>query len=1233
MAGVMIRFFHSVMLVACVCSLYRSKFIYAETSSVYILPTDYLSNNFSCPRNDCYTLNEWIESDLMITNFFTVVLLPGTHVINTTRESLLIEDIDSIIFTGRLSINGKAIVWCVNRFMFDFFYVGRIEISNIVFKSCGSLSFFQGRNDIVVANVTIEQGGVDISIRQPDVDESLIYRNFTMHLYNMNIISNSSGIRYSTRYSQEDDCTLIGILYLQNCTLNMATIFMHAYCTQIYVQNVTIKQINTLLNFNHDDTLISAFTIIDAVKVSLHDVTIEDNNTPLQLLNFMFIKKSVELKGHILFRRNKNSRKIAFIGGIRYMEIFPHTKIEFYDNSGIRGSLLELYTSANVYIGGYQLKGGSTSLVFKNNELTCIYGGSIMVIRSGKPDFPRFFVLNSEFTFENNTVYNHGELEFNNMAVLIFIQSKIVFDSTSMLFVNNSVPTGGIFVIQDSDLSVHGNFNAKFENNEGSDGGAMTFYKQANIQKDILINIDLEDELRTVSVHFIFNNNLAHKRGGAIFVEDTDYIGIFDQDDYAFFFLIQDDGFELKLDLFNNTAKVSGNEVYGGWIDCISNAEFNITVDNYHAVSSNPLRICMCNHSEPDCYIFTEKKFDIFPGQIFQIEAVAVGQRYGIVPSIVTAQLLDSSGNLEQGQDVQSVGRECTMLYYTVYSNQNTESIKLTGGDLFTKPIFTKGDLLQCLPVQYHALFSLDFVLEIKLKDCLLGFVFETNKRACLCSPKIDAHSGVFCNFDNYYITKTKQLWLSAQNEHTSEDQGLIIHDFCPYDYCLHLDDNEMLSFHLESPDDQCAFNRSGVLCGACQENLSQVFGTSRCRKCSNLMIIALLPGVLMAGVLLIGFLMWLNLTVSTGTINGLILYANIIRANQHIFFPLESRGTLVLSTFTAWLNLDLGIETCFYDGLDAYAKTWLQFMFPLYIWLIVILIIVGSHCSTTISRLTGNNSVSVLATLFLLSYTKILRVVITVFSSTTLEYPDGFSKRVWLYDGNIEFLKGKHAGLFVVSLLLLLLLSIPYTVSLVSIQWLQRVSHFSCLCWVHRLMPLFDAYTGPYKHKHRYWTGLLLLIRVIFLMIFTLNTTNNPAINLITISVISFFGFGYFCYMQVYKNVFNTILEIISLLNIGLLSIASSYQLLNNKSSVIPTSISASIAFITFVFIILYHVCVKVASLKICKDMKVHIVTAVTKMRKNEELELDDQQEGQATGGFITHSSVKLHEPLLEEQ
>ena len=61
------------------------------------------------------------------------------------------------------------------------------------------------------------------------------------------------------------------------------------------------------------------------------------------------------------------------------------------------------------------------------------------------------------------------------------------------------------------------------------------------------------------------------------------------------------------------------------------------------------------------------------------------------------------------------------------------------------------------------------------------------------------------------------------------------------------------------------------------------------------------------------------NLTVPQGTINGLI-YANIVRANKAVFFP--PGDTNILTAFIAWLNLNLGIGTCFADGLNGYWKT-----------------------------------------------------------------------------------------------------------------------------------------------------------------------------------------------------------------------------------------------------------------------------------------------------------------------
>ena len=110
-----------------------------------------------------------------------------------------------------------------------------------------------------------------------------------------------------------------------------------------------------------------------------------------------------------------------------------------------------------------------------------------------------------------------------------------------------------------------------------------------------------------------------------------------------------------------------------------------------------------------------------------------------------------------------------------------------------------------------------------------------------------------------------------------------------------------------------------------------------------------------------------------------------------------------MLAVFIAWINLDLGIKACFINGMDAYIQTWLQFAFPFYIWMIVGVIIYLSRCSITIVKLVGSSAVSVLATLFLLSYAKLQRTVITAFSFTYLQnyYGDGRSLAIWLYDGN----------------------------------------------------------------------------------------------------------------------------------------------------------------------------------------------------------------------------------------
>jgi len=77
-------------------------------------------------------------------------------------------------------------------------------------------------------------------------------------------------------------------------------------------------------------------------------------------------------------------------------------------------------------------------------------------------------------------------------------------------------------------------------------------------------------------------------------------------------------------------------------------------------------------------------------------------------------------------------------------------------------------------------------------------------------------------------------------------------------------------------------------------------------------------------GIAFIMFLFISNFTVVEGSINGLIFYTDVVSINGPVFFP-SYEPTKYIYVLTSFLNLDLGIEVCFYNGMNDYAKMWLQ--------------------------------------------------------------------------------------------------------------------------------------------------------------------------------------------------------------------------------------------------------------------------------------------------------------------
>ena len=428
----------------------------------------------------------------------------------------------------------------------------------------------------------------------------------------------------------------------------------------------------------------------------------------------------------------------------------------------------------------------------------------------------------------------------------------------------------------------------------------------------------------------------------------------------------------------------------------------------------------------------------------------------------------------------------CTKLTYTPRS-------KTEGNFLLHLSAEHTGDISGYLKFHY----SVPLNLTVEILPCPIGFSLQDDGCTCQNLPL-----GVKCSISDRTIIKDKTYegWIGAYHSQ------LASHPSCPYDYCKNQEVSIKITNNTHLDDEaQCNNNRTGLLCGKCQPGLSMVLGGSQCRKCTSQLYLILPFAV--AGLLLVFLLTVLNLTIAEGTLGGLVFYANMVHYN-HALLDSESSGhsplIKTLNIFIAWLNLDLGISTCFYDGMDTYQKAWLQFLFPVYIWMLSIAIILLSKKSQIVASLASKNAVKVLATLVLLSYTKFTQASVRVFTCATLTCHSNSSTShqcghlLWLEDGNIEYFGKKHLALFGFGVLFGAM-SLPFALVLLCIKSLYRVSHRRPFRWIQRLKPFLDAFTGPHTDHGRFWPGLLLLVRTIHSIIGGINGLESADVKILS--------------------------------------------------------------------------------------------------------------------------------------
>ena len=1188
-----------------------------------VTPNGTCQDSISVP---CHTLGYYMTAQFNQSNT-TFCFLPGIHVLN--NGSVTMDSLSNIAFVGLGAFAQSSVQEKANEFKF----ISHITNDDLIpfaepmaIIQCDTFSGFQFTNikSLLLINLTIANCGANVSEllsqkTSPINSISLVQYVSVLMINISNLHIETTSIQNSTGYGLMGinilgSSVITGSSFVGNNQIVKSSLLLYnatpTYCNDgsnstapaFYVNNAT-KESSVLMGGNalfiYDELLNHSMNPVLNISSCLFALGIDgsiglENNNLYEINTIMGTGLSAWMTQNVsIFIANTVTyRNQAFYGANLYLQMNP-------PSTGVMVSGVNSSRGIS-YIGG--------GLLIINNPLSYPYPSQNQVILTHSsfstdynPDSGLYILDTNEISPSLVVTIEHCTLS-SNLVVGSTVQNIMViinysyfdtpgcsggigaFDATLQLS-NCTFNRTNLYASESDVIIADGMFaNSLFSANELHFShllltGNIIYINNKASQNGGALYLFNTDVTISAPANITFLKNAANLKGGAIYIYTKDksrncIISFNDPNG-----TLDSPGIHLHFE--GNNADLSGNVLYGGDIDICN---YNCTLTpNYGScpfygymamiaipklvtyfnngnatamVSSDPRGICSCTNVSVSCNSAPGPIRRAYPGQTVDIPFIVVGQLLGASPDHVLSSTCDFDNHHTctipslDDDNKQKGHRYCTNYSYLVV--ENVEQVKLT--EVFLIP--------ESAYIESYPYYS--FHTPIQVHPCPFGFVQNNSSHICTCTSLLQKYK-VKCDIDNLKVSRTAGFWIGNNSE-----EVLSIHIHCPYDYCVTTD----ISFNIcDDQDTQCNYNRSGVLCGGWRPNFSTVFGSTKCKNCTNQSHWVIIP-IAVTGLVMLALIFIFNFTVTVGTLNGLILYANIIKSGIINLLPTMSHQRVSPSFFIDWLNLDLGIETCFYDGMDTYDKTWLGLLFPLYILALVGAIIIGSRWSSKLAWLSKSNAVPVLATLILLSYTAFFNSVVTVFSYTQLDTDStplnsSRSPAVWLVDGNVLYMNGKHLYLVMAALIITVAFIVPYTTILLIAPWLQAKSHFKLLQWVNKLKPFIDAYQAPFKDQYRYWPGVHLMIRAVLYLIFTTNQANDINVNLLACVVVFGVYSGTASVLSVYKSSFLNIIEVIFATNIMLLSTSLLYIRTNNDMEYIVAMLSIACAFVVFVIIV----------------------------------------------------------------
>ena len=210
--------------------------------------------------------------------------------------------------------------------------------------------------------------------------------------------------------------------------------------------------------------------------------------------------------------------------------------------------------------------------------------------------------------------------------------------------------------------------------------------------------------------------------------------------------------------------------------------------------------LCYCNtENNYDCY--KELLDPIYPGQTITITLINHHNTYGMeayqTNDVVVDTSLPTACVVTDPSEVkQSIKHNnCTELKYSIaFPSDNWCELYLRSSS--------------------HGIYHTDIYYITQL-PCPIGFI--KIKGECQCDSSLTEYN-IQCDVNDQTVLCPGDSWISATTHNNSYTYHISL--YCPFHYCLPHSSHLTLS----TPNSQCQFDRSGLLCGQCQQGLSVVF-------------------------------------------------------------------------------------------------------------------------------------------------------------------------------------------------------------------------------------------------------------------------------------------------------------------------------------------------------------------------------------------------------------------------